>query len=131
MKKMFVVLLRRIVNGFNHTKCISLSNKTYMIQTTLVNLHPNDCSQEFQYYSFEVKLDSYAGWSCNAIIDLSSKVYIPNKTEDLNLSDDYMNKWIENISKPYFMRMPMQIWWERMWFRSIVDDSVKNVMYLK
>ena len=42
-------------------------------------------------------------------INLSGKVYIPNKTEDLNLSDDYRNKLIENISKPYFMRMPMQI----------------------
>ena len=56
-----------------------------MTQPTLINLHPNECSLEFHYYPFAVKLDRSAG-SCNILNDLSNKVCVPNKTEDLNLS---------------------------------------------
>ena len=56
-----------------------------MIQPTFINLHPNECSQEFHYYLFAVKLDRCVG-SCNTLNDLSNKVCVPNKTEDLNLS---------------------------------------------
>ena len=31
---MFIVLLSNVVNGSNHTKCISLSNQQCMIQAT-------------------------------------------------------------------------------------------------
>ena len=34
-----------------------LSNKRCMNQTTLINLHSNEYSQEFHYYAFAVKLD--------------------------------------------------------------------------
>ena len=54
-------------------------------QPTLINLHPNEYSKEFHYYSFAVKLDRCVG-SCNTLNDVSNKVYAPNKTEDLNLS---------------------------------------------
>ena len=54
-------------------------------QFNQINLHPNEYSQELHYYSFLVKLDRCVG-SCNTINDLSNKVSIPNKTEDLNLS---------------------------------------------
>ena len=56
-----------------------------MTQPTLINLNPNEYSQEFHYYPFAVKLDNCVG-SCNTINDLSNKVCIPNKAEDLNLS---------------------------------------------
>ena len=56
-----------------------------MIQPTFINLHPNECSQEFHYYLFAVKLDRCVG-SCNTLNDLSNKVCVPNKTEDLNTS---------------------------------------------
>ena len=56
-----------------------------MTQPTVINLHPNESSQEFHYYPFLVKLDRYAG-SCNTLNDLSNKVCVPKKTEDLNLS---------------------------------------------
>ena len=56
-----------------------------MIQSTLIDLHPNEYSQEFHYYPFAVKLDRCVG-SCNTLNDLSNKVCVPNKTEDLNLS---------------------------------------------
>ena len=74
-----------IVYASHHTKCLSLSNPKCMIQPTLINLHPNEYSQEFYYHSFSVKLDRCAG-SCNTLNDLSNKVCVPNKTEDLNLS---------------------------------------------
>ena len=54
-------------------------------QPTLIDLHPNEYSKEFHYYSFAVKLDRCVG-SCNTLNDVSNKVYAPNKTEDLNLS---------------------------------------------
>ena len=56
-----------------------------MIQPTLINLHPNEYSQELHYYPFAVKLDRCVG-SCNTLNDLSNKVCVPNKTKDLNLS---------------------------------------------
>ena len=81
IKKIFNELLTGLVNGSNDTKCVSLSNQKWKIQPTLINLHPNEYSQEFNYYSFAVKLDRCVG-SCNTINDLSNKVCIPNKTED-------------------------------------------------
>ena len=57
IKKIFTVLLSSIVNASNHTKCVSLSNQKCMIQPTLINLHPNEYSQEFHFYPFSVKLD--------------------------------------------------------------------------
>ena len=85
IKKMFIVLLTGIVNASNHTKCVSLNNQNCKIQPTLINLHPNEYSQEFHYYSFAVKLDRCVR-SCNTLNDLSNKVCVPNKTEDLNLN---------------------------------------------
>ena len=40
---------------------------------------------EFHHYPFAVKLDRCVG-TCNTSNDLSNKVCVPNKTEDLNLS---------------------------------------------
>ena len=84
-KIMFIVLLSSIVNASNPTKCLLLSNQKFEIQPTFINLHPNKYSQEFHYYLHSVKLDRCFG-SCNTLIDPSNKVWIPNKTEDLNLS---------------------------------------------
>ena len=56
-----------------------------MTQPTLINLHPNEYSEDFHYYPFPVKLDRYAG-SCNTLNDLYHKVCVPSKIEDLNLS---------------------------------------------
>ena len=78
IKKLFIVLLTVLVNGSNHTKCVSLSNQKCMIQPTLINLHPNEYSQEFHYYPFAVKLDRCVG-SCNSLNDLPNKVCFPIK----------------------------------------------------
>ena len=86
IKKMFIALLMNIiVNASSYTKCASLSNQNCMTQPALINLHPNEYSQEFHYYPFSFKLDRCVG-SCNTLNDLSNKVCISNKTEDLNLS---------------------------------------------
>ena len=84
IKKIFIRLLTGLLNGFNRRKCVSLSNQKCMIQPTLTNLHPNEYCQELHYYSFAVKFDRCAG-SCNIPNDVSNKVCVPNKTEDLNL----------------------------------------------
>ena len=46
INKIIIELLIGLVNGYNHTKCASLSNQKCMIQPTLINLHPNEYSQE-------------------------------------------------------------------------------------
>ena len=85
IKKIFIELLTGLVNGSNYTKCVSLSNQKCITQPTLINLHPNEYSQEFHYNPFAIKLDRCIG-SCNTLNDLSNKVCVPNETEDLNLS---------------------------------------------
>ena len=59
---------------------------------------------EFHYYPFVVKLDRCVG-SCNTLNDLSNKVCVLNKMEDLNLHVFNMMTGIENINKGYIMRM--------------------------
>ena len=72
IKKIFIVLLSNILIRYNHTKCLSLSNQKCMTQTFVINLHPNECSQEFHSYPFQVKLDRCVG-SCNTLNDLFNK----------------------------------------------------------
>ena len=83
-KKTFIRLLIGITNISNLANCFFLSNQKCKIRPTLINLHPNECSHEFHYYSFAVKLESWGG-SCNTLYDLPNNVCVPNKTEDLNL----------------------------------------------
>ena len=77
-----------------------------MIQPTLINLHPNEYSQELRYYLFAVNLDRRTG-SCNTLDDLSGRVCVPNKIEVLNLhvfnGNGNRNKRIKNINKAYNM----------------------------
>ena len=85
MKKMFIGLSAGLVNRSNHTKCTLLCNQKCMIDLRLLILHSNEDNQEFHFYPFAVKLDRYVG-RCSALNDLSNKVCLPNKTEDLNLT---------------------------------------------
>ena len=68
IKNIFIGLLTGLVDGSNHTKRVSLINQKCLIQPTLINLHPNEYSQEFHYYPFSVKLDICVG-SCNTLND--------------------------------------------------------------
>ena len=81
--KTFIVLLTNTGNGSNHIKRVSIENQKCMIQPTLINLHRNECSRQFHYYPIAVKLDRCVG-SFNTLNDLSNKVCVPHKTEDLN-----------------------------------------------
>ena len=135
---MFIVLSSSIVNASKHTKCILLSNQKCMIQLTLINLHLIKYSQEFYYYPFSIKLDRCAE-SCNTLNDLSYKVCVPNKTEDLNLSVFSM---ITGINKSKVLTKHTSCECKcRFNGRNLVringriiinvDVSVKNVMYMK
>ena len=55
-----------------------------MTQPTLNSLHPNKYIQGLCYYPFAVNLDRCMG-GCNTLNNLSNKVCIPNKAEDLKL----------------------------------------------
>ena len=85
IKKIFIGLLSNIVDASNHIKCVSLSNQKWEIQSTLINLHPNEYSQKFHCYPFSIKLDRCVG-SCNTLNELSNKICIPNKGGYLKLS---------------------------------------------
>ena len=78
-------LLAGLVNGTNHTKCVSLSNQKCSIQPNFIDSHPNLYSQKLHYYPFAANLDRRVR-SYNTLNDLANTVCIPNKTEDLNLS---------------------------------------------
>ena len=82
IKNMFIVLLASIFNTSNHTKCISLNNRQCMIQSTLINSHPNEYTERLHYYPFAVNLGRCMG-SCNPLNDLFNRIYVAN---DLNLN---------------------------------------------
>ena len=84
-KKTFTVLRRNIVNGSNHTKCVSLSNRKCITQTIDINLHPNEYCQEFHYYILAVKSLNKSVRNCNTLNDVPNKVCVPNETKDLTL----------------------------------------------
>ena len=84
IKKMFIGLLTGLFHAFNHPKCVSLSNRKCMTQPSIISLHPHEYTQGLLYYPFAVNLDRCVG-SCNTFNDLSNKVCVPNKTEDLNI----------------------------------------------
>ena len=77
---MFIVLLTRIVHASSHTKCVSINNQCET-QPTLINLHPIKTVMNYTIiHPFEVKLGS-----CNTLNDLSNKLCVQHKTEDLNI----------------------------------------------
>ena len=53
IRKMFTGLSTDLVNGSNHTKCVSLRNQKRIIQPNLINLHPIEYSQDFHYYQLD------------------------------------------------------------------------------
>ena len=58
---------------------IILNSQLCLVSSILVDLNPN----ELRYYPFVVNLDRCDG-SCNSLDDLSDRIYVSNKTEDLN-----------------------------------------------
>ena len=77
-------MLTGIVNATNQTKCVSLSNQKCKIQSTLINLHPNEYSQELHCNTCEVKLNKCVG-RCSTLNDFSNKQCVLNNTKDMNI----------------------------------------------
>ena len=139
--KLFIVLLTSLVNAFSivnassHTKCVSLSNQKCKIQPTLIDIYLNEYSQELDHYPFAVKLGRCAG-SCNTLNDLSNKVCVPNKTEDLNIQVFNMITRIDKskiLTKHTSCKCKCKFDGRKhnsnqKWN---VDVSVKNIIYLK
>ena len=136
--KMFVILLASIVNTSKHTKCVLLSNQKCEIQPTLINKHPNGYNEEFHYYPSAVKLDRCAG-NYNTLSDLSNKVWVPSKTEDINLSVFNLIIGIDQsktITKPISYECKCKLMEQNVFqinggITINVDVSVKNIIYVK
>ena len=74
-----------------------------MIHPSLISLHPNEYTRGLTYYPFAVNLNRCVG-SCNVLNDLSNRIPILNKTEDLNLHVFNMVRGI-NVSKTLVKHM--------------------------
>ena len=74
--------LASIVNTPGHAKRLSSNNQQCMTQPTLNNLHSNEYIEVLRYYPFAANLNRWMG-SCNTLNDLSNKVSVPNKTDDI------------------------------------------------
>ena len=138
IKKIFIGLLTGLIIGSNNTRWVSLSNQKFMTQFTLINLHPNEYSQEFHYSPFSVKLDRCVG-SFDTINNLANQVCVPNKIEDLILSVFNMITGI-NVLKTLTKRIHANVNVDLMEENVIqvnggimtnVDVSLKKVMYVK
>ena len=137
IKAILIGLLTGILNVSNHTKGVLLSNQKCMIQPTLINLHSNEYNQEFHYYQFAAKLDRCVR-CCNNLNDLSNKLFVPNKIENLNLSVFNMIIGINKKKTTKHTSCKCKCRFEGRKCNSVnggktinVDVSVKNVMYVK
>ena len=132
IKKVLIVVLSSIVNASNNTKCVSSRN---------INLHPNKQSS-ISLLSISLKFDGCVG-SSNTINDLSNKVCIPNKTEDLNLSvfniitgKNESRTLIKNISceckcKSDVTKCNLNQWWnnDKCWCECKTFMYVKEIVF--
>ena len=67
------------------TKCISLNNQPFINRPTITDLNLDEHDQGLCHYPFMLILGRCNG-NCNAPNHLSSRICVPNKTEDLNLN---------------------------------------------
>ena len=79
IKQVLIVLL-----SFSRSlpiKCVSSNNESRMIRLCLIDLNLLEC----KYYPSMISLDKYSG-SSNSVDDLSTKICVPNKTKDINVT---------------------------------------------
>ena len=135
---MLIGLLISMVNASNHTKSVLLSNLKCMTQPTLINLHPNEYSQELYYCPFAVKLDRCVE-SCNTLNNLPHKVCVSNKTADLNLSVLNMISRINEL-KTLAKHISCECKYKfdgrkcnsnQKWNKLNVNVSIENIIYVK
>ena len=82
IEKKFFGLLNNIVSTSNHTKCIFVISYKFMNQPTISSLHPDEYSQELRYCPFAVNINR-CFQRFNPVDDLSSRVCVPDKTEEI------------------------------------------------
>ena len=139
IKQKHFLSLYSIVNVPDQAKCVLLCNKKCKTQPALINSHSNKYSQKCHFYPFAIKLDRCVE-SCNTLNDLSNKVCVPNKTEDLNLSVFNMITR-KNKSKTSTKRISCQgkckfdktkynsnHWWNSDKYQCV---CVRNIIYVK
>ena len=68
-------------SGLLATKSISLNNESCLAKSSLIDA----LSQGLHQYPFMIGLDKCGG-GCNTVHDLSSRVCVSNKTEDVNVN---------------------------------------------
>ena len=81
----YILIFSYQFNTLEHIKCIYLNNQQCTTQPILINLDPNEYTEGLRCYSLTVNLDKCIG-SCNTLNDLPTRICVPNKMEDLNLS---------------------------------------------
>ena len=99
IKQVFIVLLS--FGKSLATKFMALNNEPCMIRPTLIDLN----SVGLNCYTFMISLDKCDG-SYNAADDLSKKICVPSKTNDVNVKAfNVITRIIEakTIVKTYFM----------------------------
>ena len=79
-KTWFIGLLS--FSGSLLTKFMSLNNEQCEARPALTDLDP----AEFNYYLLMILLGKF-NQSCNILTSISGRIYVPNKTEDVNLSN--------------------------------------------
>ena len=134
IKKIFLGLLTSTVNGSIDTKCMLLRNWRCMIQPTLINLYPNGYSQELHYYPHAVKVDRCVR-SFNTFNELSNKVCVPSKSEDINI---YVFNMITEKNESNILTKHLSCKCKYKFDGSQiksgiminVDDSVKDIIYV-
>ena len=77
--------LSSVANVSNLTTCISLNNQPWVTKPALIDLNLGEYNQGVGYYPFVVNLDR-SNWSTNTLDDQSSRICIPNRTENVLLS---------------------------------------------
>ena len=77
--------LSSMANVSNLTACISLNNQPWVTKPTLIDSNLGEYNQGVSYYPFVVNLDR-SNWSTNTLDDQSSRICIPNRTENVLLS---------------------------------------------
>ena len=68
-----------------------------MTQPTLVNLHPDEYSQEFHDYALAVKYKD--------VLEIVILLMICLRFKSKRVQNDYSNKLIKNIKKPHIMQI--------------------------
>ena len=78
IKELLLALLTRIAKASNHTKYVPLNNQQCMTKPCLINLYLMNIVKDC--------VTVHVG-SRKTLNDLSNRVSVPNKVEDLNSSD--------------------------------------------